>query len=70
MCTRHFCDDTRVGKHGVNAQFWRNYIDMVNIYMLFSRAIGMLILESMLFDLRNFSRHYNWKKTIHKVCSV
>ena len=24
-----FCDETRDGKHGVNAQFWRNYIDMV-----------------------------------------
>lgn len=34
-----FCDATRGGKHGVNAQFWRNYIDMVNMYMLFSRAV-------------------------------
>ena len=23
----------------VYAQFWRNYIDMVDIYMLFSRAV-------------------------------
>lgn len=34
-----FCNDTRAGKHGVNAQFWRNYIDMIDIYMSFSRAV-------------------------------
>jgi hypothetical protein len=34
-----FCEDTRAGKHGTNAQFWINYIDMVDIYMLFSRAV-------------------------------
>ncbi len=34
-----FCDATRSGKHGVNAQFWRHYIDMVDMYMLFSRAV-------------------------------
>ena len=34
-----FCGDTRAGKHGVNAQLRRNYIDMVDIYMLFSRAV-------------------------------
>ena len=39
MAYEIFCDDTRHGKHGVNAQFWRNYIDMVDIYMLFSRAV-------------------------------
>jgi hypothetical protein len=31
MAYEHFCDDTRHGKHGVNAQFWRSYIDMVDI---------------------------------------
>ena len=36
---QQFCDDSRAGKYGVNAQFWRDYIDMVNIYMLFSRAV-------------------------------
>ena len=35
----NFCNDTKAGKHGVNAQFWMNYINMVNIYMLFSRAV-------------------------------
>ena len=34
-----FCEETRAGKHGVNAQFWRNYIDMIDIYILFSRAV-------------------------------
>lgn len=34
-----FCSETRVGKYGVNAQFWRNYIDMIDIFMLFSRAV-------------------------------
>ena len=33
------CDDTRACKHGGNARFWRNFIDMVDIYMLFNRAI-------------------------------
>jgi hypothetical protein len=34
-----FCRDTEAGKHGANAQFWMNYINMVDIYMLFSRAV-------------------------------
>ena len=34
MAYERFCGDTRAGKHGVNAQFWRNYIDMVEIHML------------------------------------
>ena len=34
-----FCGYTRASKHGVNTQFWRNYIDMVDIYMLFNRAV-------------------------------
>ena len=33
------CEETRAGEHGVNAQFWGNYIDMIDIYMLFSRAV-------------------------------
>ena len=36
---KSFCEETRAGKHGVNAQFWRNYIDMTDIYMLFSTAV-------------------------------
>lgn len=29
------CDETRAGKHGVNAQFWRNYIDNKLTWLIF-----------------------------------
>ncbi len=34
-----FSQDTRRGIHGATAQYWMMYIDLVELYMLFSRAI-------------------------------
>ena len=42
MSYESLCADTKAGKRGVvNAQFWRDYIDMADIdnYMLSSRVI-------------------------------
>lgn len=44
-----FCDKTKAGMHGVNAQFWMNYINMVDIYMLFSRAVRTNVVDLFFF---------------------
>ena len=33
-----FMNKTRSGEHGKTAQFWMLYIDLVNLYLMFSRA--------------------------------
>jgi len=33
-----YTEETRLGKHGAPAQYWMVYIDLVELYLLFSRA--------------------------------
>ena len=61
------CGDTRASKHGVNTQFWRNYIDMVDIYIhsielykqmmwIFSSScLGKLLEFSLLLSRHNYA---------------
>ena len=62
MSYESFCDDTRVGKHGVNAQFWQNYIDMVNIIRtndvdLFIFMLGEMIGIFFAANRHNYARY-------------
>ena len=52
-----FTDRTRSGEHGKTALFWMRYIDLVELYLLFSRACHTNDLELFIY-------------TLGKMCSV
>jgi len=46
-----YTEETRLGKHGATAQYWMVYIDLVELYLLFSRACRTNDLELYIYCL-------------------
>ena len=46
-----FCLETKAGSHGVNSQYWLNYVNVIDLYLLMSRAVRTCDVDLFIYSL-------------------